>query len=67
MLSTSMQTPDHLNLKVDNADSYLPHRKLIRRMKACHCLDPCHLPLTTSPAYKNLFLLPRKGGTAPEA
>ena len=32
MLPTSLQTPDRLDLKVDNVDSHLPHYQPIRRM-----------------------------------
>ena len=32
MLPTSLQTPDQLDLKVDNVDSHLTHYQLIRRM-----------------------------------
>ena len=32
MLPTSMQTPDQLDLKVEDVDSYLPHHQAIRRM-----------------------------------
>ena len=32
ILSTSMWTPDQLDLKVHDADSYLPHHQPIKRM-----------------------------------
>ena len=36
MLPTSMQTPDQLTLKVDDAESYLPHH---HPSEECPCLD----------------------------
>ena len=32
MLPTNIKTPDQLDLKADDADSYLPHHQLIKRM-----------------------------------
>ena len=32
MLPTNIKTPDQLDLKADDADSYLPHHQPIRRM-----------------------------------
>ena len=32
MLPTNMETPDQLDLQVDEADSFLPHLQPIRRM-----------------------------------
>ena len=35
ILPTSMQTPDQLDLKFDDTDSYLPHHQVIRRTSMC--------------------------------
>ena len=35
-LPTSMETPDPLDLKVDDADSYSPHRQPIRKCPGAH-------------------------------